>query len=225
VASSKTHLGRSGLHAALIEVPDRLTGTDDASRAIAGCFARAVNGDNRTEAEGVIVEYKQLSASSNFASGPIEDRLHAIFLENFGKAASSIVFHGRLGSAALAIGVRSAKKDKVLGALANEAKRAAEQCSGTRPAVIAMALANEDWSKQELTEPVRKPSGLHAIVRQVLREERRRHVDSIAFTLPPSVQSSVLVGITQVSGLAGVLYNPNPTFASDLARTIFIGPA
>jgi hypothetical protein len=80
-------------------------------------------------------------------------------------------------------------------------------------------------TRVQLAELVKGPSGLHKIVHEVLRSEDRRHVDSIAFRVPPILRRSSLMGLSEISGLVGVIHNPAPKHPGDTARRLFEAPA
>jgi hypothetical protein len=216
-------LDKGGFHLLLIEVPNRLSAREEDMRGLADLFARAVVDDGHADGEMATVEYTVIDTQPKGLPDTMEDKLRSIFLSEFGRQASSIVFYGRPEGGALAIGVRSREPDKVLDALADQAKEAAKQCTGERPAVIAMQMT--EISRAQLTDLVKGPSGLHKIVHEVLRAEDRRHVESIAFTVPPVLRRTPLIGVTEISGLVGVIHNPAPKHPSDTARRLFEAPS
>jgi hypothetical protein len=107
----------------------------------------------------------------------------------------------------------------VIDAMADEAKAAAKQCSGMRPTLVALNLV-DGVSRPELETLLKTPNGLHAITHAVFRNETRLHVDSVAFTIPQTVQEYA-PGATRLSGQVLVLNNPSPKFACDEIRAIF----
>lgn len=215
-------LESGGLHIVLIELQDRLSAREEDLEGIADLFARAIADKGHAES-GATVDYKIVDTPPSESPGTLEDKLRSVFLSSFGRQASSIVFYGRPEGSALAVGVTSKGADKVVDTLADQAKQAAKQCTGDRPAVIAMQMT--EISRAQLTDLVKGPSGLHKIVHEVLRSEGRRHVDSIAFTVPPNLRRSSLIGVTEISGLAGIIHNPTPMHPSDTARQLFAAPA
>jgi hypothetical protein len=84
--------------------------------------------------------------------------------------------------------ITSAKADSVVDTISEEAKEAAEQCSGTRPALIALHLVDQ-ISRAELQTMLHTPNGLHTITHAVFKGTNRLHVDSIAFTANPAKRS------------------------------------
>ena len=216
-------LDKGGFHIVLIEVPNRLSAQEQDMQGLADLFARAIVDEGHAEGALAIVDYKIVDTLPAELPDTTEDKLRSTFLSAFGRQASSIVFYGRPKGAALAIGVTSRAPDKVLDTLADQGKEAAKQCTGDRPAVIAMQIT--EVTRAQLADSVKGPSGLHKIVHEVLRSEDRRHVDSIAFTVPPILRWSSLIGVTEISGLVGIIHNPAPKHPSDTARQLFEAPA
>jgi hypothetical protein len=115
--------------------------------------------------------------------------------------------------------IRSAKADGVVDAIASAAKEAADQCSGTRPALVALHLIDQ-ISRPELQAMLTTSNGFHAATHAVFRGGTRQHVDSIAFTVPPSIRPYG-PGAVQLSGDLIVLNNPEPLFPRDEVRSVF----
>ena len=115
--------------------------------------------------------------------------------------------------------ITSAKADSVVDTISEQAKEAAEQCSGTRPALIALHLVDQ-LSRDDLQSLLRTSNGLHAITHAVFQNANRLHVDSIAFTVP-QVRRSTQPGARWLSGDLVILNNPNPRFACPELRSIF----
>jgi hypothetical protein len=130
---------------------------------------------------------------------------------------SHIVFYSRPGHSIVAIMIASAKADSVVDAIATQAKAAADQCSGNRPALIAMHLIDQ-ISRPELELLVKTQSGLQAIAHAVFKD--RLHVDSIVFTLPQRVQIEA-DGARQLIGDVGIILNDKPIFKCDRIRSTF----
>jgi hypothetical protein len=118
----------------------------------------------------------------------------------------------------VAVMIRSAKADKVVDAISDEAKGAADQCSGTRPALLAIHLIDQ-IGRAELQELLTSQSGLHTITHAVFKDDRRLHVDSVVFTVS-QVARTDNSGATRLSGNAVGLYNPTPKFEVDLSRVM-----
>ena len=118
--------------------------------------------------------------------------------------------------------IRSEKADAVVDALSNAAKEAADQCSGTRPALIPMHLIDE-ISRPELQSMLRTPNGLHVVMRALLRSGMRQHVDFIAFTISQSIRPHG-IGARRVSGDVIALNSSQPLFPCDEIRSLFRSP-
>ena len=116
--------------------------------------------------------------------------------------------------------IASAKADSVVNAVAEQAKYAADQCSGTRPAVIAVQFIDQ-ISRPALESLLKTPNGLHAIAHAVFKGTKERlHVDSIVFTIPPL--EKIETGQTRrLSGPVLSLFNDKPRFECDRVRSLF----
>jgi hypothetical protein len=123
-------LDRGGFHINLIEVPNRLSAREQDMQGLADLFALAIVDGGHAEGGLATVDCKILDMLPAEMPDVSEDKLRSIFLSEFRRQASSIVFYGRKNGAALAIGVASKASDKVLDTLADQAKEAAKQCTG-----------------------------------------------------------------------------------------------
>jgi len=148
-----------------------------------------------------------------------DDGAREFFERRFGIANSNLLFHGRSSFSIVVVAIKSSKADKVVDAISEEAKYAADQCSGTRPALLAIHLV-DDIGRAELQELLTNRSGLHAITHSVFKDDRRLHVDSVIFTVPQATHIDSF-GATRLSGHAVGLYNPRPKFACPEVRSIF----
>jgi len=115
--------------------------------------------------------------------------------------------------------IRSAKADTVVDTISAQAKEAADQCSGTRPALIALHLIDE-IDRSDLQTILKTSNGLHAITHAVFKGGKRLHVDSVAFTVPQVSRTDGL-GANWLSGDLIILNNPQPLFPCDEIRSIF----
>jgi hypothetical protein len=129
---------------------------------------------------------------------------------------------GRPNFSVVAVMIRSEKADSVVDAISDAAKEAADQCSGTRPALIALHLIDE-ISRPELQSMLTTPNGLHTVMHSLLRSGKRQHVDSVAFTVPQSIRPYG-IGAKRLSGDLIVLNNPQPLFPCDEIRSVFRSP-
>jgi hypothetical protein len=104
-------------------------------------------------------------------------------------------------------------------AISDEAKGAAKQCSGTRPALVALHLI-DPISPSDLQAMLTTPNGLHEITHAVFKSMNRLHVDTVAFTVP-QVPRPDGRGAKWLSGNMIALYNPQPQFPCTEIRSIF----
>lgn len=100
-----------------------------------------------------------------------------------------------------------------------QAKEAADQCSGTRPALVALHLIDE-ISRSDLQTMLKTSNALHAIMHALLRGGKRQHVDAVAFTVPQVTRTDIS-GSKWLSGNLVMLNNPQPLFPCDEVRSVF----
>jgi hypothetical protein len=143
----------------------------------------------------------------------------AFFEERFGIKNSNLLFLGRACFSIVAVMITSSKADTVVDTIADEAKEAADQCSGTRPALITLHLVDQ-ISRSDLQTMLKTPSGLHEIAHAVFKDTGRLHVDSIAFTVPQILRTDGH-GAKWLSGDMVAIYNPQPRFPCAEIRSIF----
>jgi hypothetical protein len=94
------------------------------------------------------------------------------FYENLlGGTNSHILFHSRPGHAIVAVKIASARADKVVAALSEEAKKAAGQCSGNHPAIVAMHLI-DPIEEGKLEKMLRSSNGLQKLLMLCSRMKR-----------------------------------------------------
>jgi hypothetical protein len=178
--TSRRLLATGGYHLIRIQAPDRLDATDRKMKAIACLVEAAVSGRQAGSGDLAVVEHRELDAPATQSGPSIEDLARAMFAAEFGVENGSIMYHGRThGDGFVAVAVQSAKPDTVVDTLSERAKEAAKQCSGKRPAIVAMQLL--DISEQALQDAVYKHSGLYEIASAVFKDGRRGHVNSIVF--------------------------------------------
>jgi hypothetical protein len=141
------------------------------------------------------------------------------FLERLlGVGNRHVVWHYRPGLGVALIAAESEKPDTVLDAIADDAKAAADQCTGNRPALIMMQLT--DIAPDDLKTLLQTRSGIHYIAHQVFKNAKRSHVDCIGFSLPASVGDNLFA--TEIAGTATILHNPSPKMPpSDDIRGLF----
>ncbi len=205
-----------GCHLVRITVPDRLGSSHQELSSIATLVASVVERRTSTENMSARAEYTQTDLAS--WPEPNSPDFRQFFEKQLGLPNSNLLFCGRPGLSVVAVGIVSAKPDSVIKSIAAQAKDAADQCSGTRPAMIAMNLAGE-LDREELEELLRTPSGIHEIAGAVFQSDKRKHIDSIAFTVPQRMRSDA--SATFMSGDLIRLDNPQPKFICPEIRSIF----
>ena len=198
---------RQGCHCILVTVPDRLAKSNDELYAITSCVEAAVKSVGSVSTVSARAEY----TFETLETWPEPDRdldaAIAFFEGRFGRQNAHLVFHERRGFSIVAIMVTSAKGDGVIDTISQQAKEAAGQCSGTRPAMIALHLVDQ-LSRDDLQSMLRTSKGLHTITHAVFQNENRLHADSIAFTVP-QVRRSDRSGARWLSGDLVMLNNPS----------------
>jgi hypothetical protein len=210
-----------GCHRILVTLPDRLGKSDEDLSAITSIVASAVQQKNTASNGLARAEY----VFDDLASWPEPGRdpkAKSFFERRFGIHNAHLLFHSRPNEAVIAVMIRSDKADTVVNAIAEAAKEAADQCSGTRPALIALHLIDE-ISRPELHAMLTAPNGFHAVAQSVFEGGKRQHVDSIAFTVPQSIRA-VGAGTKLLSGPVSVLNNPHPLFRGEEVRSVFRAP-
>ena len=141
------------------------------------------------------------------------------FEKRFRVQNAHLLFHGRSDFSVVAVMIRSAKADSVVDTISAQAKEAADQCSGTRPALIALHLIDE-INSSDLQTMLQTANGMHAITHAVFKGGKRQHVDSVAFTVPQVTRTDGY-GAKWLSGNLVMLNNPQPLFPCDQVRSIF----
>jgi hypothetical protein len=207
-----------GCHLLHITIPGRLGKANDELASIATAVTRVANERASASCEFAQVEY----VFEDLTSWPAPNRdpnARNFFEDKFGIKNSHMLFHGRGQFSVVAVIIRSSKPDNVIDAISDEAKEAADQCNGSRPALIALHLI-DPISRPELQAMLKTTNGLHAITHTVFKGTNRLHVDSVAFTVPQVVWEDGF-GAKQLSGDVVVLNNPAPKFPCEELRSIF----
>ena len=216
--STERLAGTAGCHRVLITIPNRLgKSTDELSR-IASTVAAAAQQKVSASNDVARVDYMFDNLGSWPEPGRDQEAM-AFFEQRFGIQNSHLLFHGRVGFSVVAVMITSSKADTVVKTIAAEAKEAADQCSGTRPALIALHLIDQ-ISRSDLQTMLKTPNGLHEIGHALFNGTGRLHVDSIAFTVPQVLRTDGQ-GAKWLSGDMVALYNPQSRFPSAAVRSIF----
>jgi hypothetical protein len=207
----------AGCHRILVTIPDRLGKSTQELSSIVSVVASAVEQKAPGSTGLCQVDY----AFDGIAPWPEpnDPDMLPFFERRFGVQNANLLFRGRPGFSVVAIMIRSAKADSVVDTISDQAKEAADQCSGTRPALIALHLIDE-LNSSDLQTMLNTSNGLHAITHAVLKGGKRQHVDSIAFTVPQVTRTDGS-GAKWLSGNLAMLYNPQPLFPCDEVRSIF----
>lgn len=171
----------AGCHRILVTVPDRLGKSTQELSGIASIVASAVQ--QKASASSDLAQVGYAFDRLNPWPGPNDPDVVPFFEKRFGVQNANLVFHGRADFSVVAVMIRSAKMDSVVDTVSAQAKEAADQCSGTRPALIALHLIDE-IDRSDLQTLLQTSNGLHAITHAVFKSGKRQHVDSIAFTVP-----------------------------------------
>jgi hypothetical protein len=207
-----------GCHRVLITVPDRLGKSNHELSSIASTVSAAVK---QGGASSDLVRVDHTFEALDSWPEPDRDPEAALsfFEERFGLRNSHLLFHGRSGFSVVAVMITSAKADSVVDTISDQAKEAAAQCSGTRPALIALHLVDQ-ISRADLQTMLHTPNGLQTITLAVFKGTNRLHVDSIAFTVP-QIRRNDQAGARWLSGDLVILSNPQPRFPCAEIRSIF----
>jgi hypothetical protein len=207
----------AGCHRILITVPDRLGKSSQELSGIASLARTAAQQKASASSDIVQVDY----TFDGLEPWPEPDDPHflAFFEQRFRIQNANIMFLGRAHYSVVAIMIRSTRPDSVVKALSAEAKEAADQCSGTRPALIALHLIDQ-ISRSDLKAMLKTSNALHTITHEVFKSGKRLHVDSIAFTVP-AVGWTDGLGARRFSGDLIMLNNPEPRFPCAEIRSIF----
>ncbi|MGH6793939.1 MAG: hypothetical protein ACREDD_04075 [Methylocella sp.] len=207
-----------GCHLFRVTIPDRLPSIERELAKIAALVDQAVT--NRCCLTDGCCSIKYDCPNVSDWPDPRNGKEAHEFVEGlFGVSNRHILFCGRERFSVVAVLVESSAPDQALEALADQVKQAADQCSGKRPAVIALQLC-DPIDRAELEIMAKTPSGLHFIAGKVFEDSNRLHLDSIAFTVPqlPGQQDG---RARQPSAPVATLFNDNPLYSCAEARSLF----
>jgi hypothetical protein len=206
-----------GCHRILITIPDRLGKSTQELSGIASVVASAVQQKASASSDLATVGYA-FDGTDPWPE-PEDPDVLSFFEKRFGVQNANLLFHGRRNFSVVAVMIRSAKADSVVDTISAQAKEAADQCSGTRPALIALHLIDE-IDRSDLQTMLSTSNGMHAITHAVFKGGKRQHVDSVAFTVPQVTRADTS-GSKWLSGNLVMLNNPQPLFPCDEVRSIF----
>lgn len=211
-------LENAGCHLLRIVVPDRLGKSPAELNGLVGLARSAIETGTTSGDLGAVAYWKENGDWREPASeGDSEAR--AFFEQRLGGNNCNLFFHGRLGHAIVAASITSRKPDKVVGALSDDAVKAAKQCSGARPAIVTMQLI-DPIDREDLRGMLYTPNGLHKIAHAVFKNETRAHVDSIVFSTPQELAPESM-GVQRMSAPVLVLHNNEAKFPTEAARSVF----
>jgi hypothetical protein len=206
-----------GCHLIRITVPDRLGSSNEELLSIAGLVADATQYE--AEASNPFAQVNYIAGHLDSWPEPDDASFLPFFEQQFDLSNSHLLFCGRPGVSIVAVAIVSTKPDSVQKYIAGQVKEAADQCSGARPAIVAVNLA-DNLGRAELDELLRTRSGIHDIAAVVFSDAQRAHVDSIAFTVPQQAHVGGQ-GTTSIAGNLALLHNPTPKFACAEIRAVF----
>ena len=129
-----------GCHLLRVTVPDRLPAEEKELVDISALVAKAAGRKSTVTADVARVEYGFRNIS-DWPDPRTGNEAREFFEELFGVSNQHILFRGREPTI-VAVLVESSLPSQVLKALADQAKKAADQCTGKRPAVIALQFAD-----------------------------------------------------------------------------------
>jgi hypothetical protein len=219
VPITKQLVNAGGGHVIRLIIPDRLEKNKPQLENLEKIVTSAVRDGTALSNVGQ-AEYEAVKIDYWPRPDELEITARELLEKSFGRARSRHVIarmsprHGLV-----AIGVESKKPDTVVQTLADDAKAAADQCTGDRPALITIQLV--EITPDELTTLGQTMSGIQHIVHEIFKDDNRAHVDSITFTLPPIVSPHQLLGGKVLSGNERIFYNPSPKMPSDAVRGFF----
>lgn len=208
----------AGSHFLKVVIPSKLEPSTAALQGVADVVLQAARGRRAAKAASASVSYPH---SPELAwAGPQDDKIvHRACADAMGVSNAHIFLRGRPGFSVAATAFISERPDTVVATLTKRVKEAADQCSGTRPALVALNLV-DPISRSELEGMLRTSNGIHAIAAGVFTSEKRAHVDTVAFTVPQNPEASE-AGYTTLKGDVMTLVNPRPRFRCDAIRNLF----
>ncbi len=174
-----------GCHRILITIPDRLGKSIQELSGIASVVASAVQ--QKGSASSELAPWDYAFDDLHRWPEPGDPDLLPFFEKRFGVQNANLLFHGKRDFSVAAVMIRSAKADFVVDTISGQAKEAADQCSGTRPALIALHLIDE-IDRSELRTMLETPNELHAIMHALLKGGTRQHVEFVKHSPSPRLR-------------------------------------
>jgi hypothetical protein len=208
----------AGCHLIRVTISKQLAKSNKVLSDIASVVASAIQRKGSASIASANVEYT-FDTRTRWPDPAHDPEARDFFLERFGLTNTHLLFHARASFSVVAVAITSDEPDSVVDALSDRAKEAADQCSRTRPALVALQLIDQ-IARPELETMLTNPNGLHAITHAVFKSGTRQHVDSVAFTVPQLARATG-PRATQLSAPVIVLNNPNPQFPCNEVRSIF----
>jgi hypothetical protein len=141
VPTTEQLANEQGCHLLRVTIPGRLPAGEKELVEISALVAKAAGGKFTVSASLGCVEYGARD-NSGWPDPRSGNEARKFFEDLFAVSNQHILFYGRERFSIVAVLVESSLPNQVLEALADEAKKAADQCTGQRPAVIALQLAD-----------------------------------------------------------------------------------
>jgi hypothetical protein len=208
----------AGSHFLIVTIPSKLESSDASIKLVGEAVVQAARERANAANSHASVAYSHLSEL--VSSGPHDaGKVRQMCEERCGDSNLHLHLHGQPTFSVVIAAFRSERPDTVIKTLTQRAKEAADQCSGTRPAIVALNLV-DPISQAELQGMLGTFNGMHAIAAGIFEKEKRAHVDMIAFTVPQAPEFDD-AGYTTLKGDVMTLYNPKPRFHSSDIRDLF----
>jgi hypothetical protein len=184
----------AGCHRILVTIPDRLGKSTQELTNIASIVASAVQ--QKASASTDLCQVDYTFDGIDPWPEPNDPDILPFFERRFGVQNANLMFRGRSDFSIVAVMIRSAKADSVVDTISAQAKEAADQCSGTRPALIALHLIDE-LNSSDLQAMLNTSNGLHAITHAVLKGGKRQHVEPRPYWVTmPNADPEFLKGLS-----------------------------
>jgi hypothetical protein len=143
--ATQTLADEAGCHLVKVVLTDRLEKSELRLLQTAALIKEAIAQKSTRADDVVCVDYSH-EVLQSWPDPTCDPSARDFFEAKLGVTNSNLLFHGCPGHAVAVLSVSSLKPDSVIDSIADEAKKAAKQCSGTRPALTAAdvgAIASE----------------------------------------------------------------------------------